>query len=98
MYRHRDFEVVTVAVNRPEEEKDALAFLKKKQASFQNFIFASARREGLIDAVDPNWQGQVPYTVLIAPDGKILYRETDRIDPLAIKRAIVTALDEKKPW
>jgi len=40
----------------------------------------------------------VPYTVLIAPDGKIIYRETDRIDPLAIKRAIVTALNEKKPW
>jgi len=40
----------------------------------------------------------VPYTVLIAPDGKILYRETDRIDPLAIKRAIVTALNEKRPW
>ena len=89
---------MTVAVNRPEEEKDVLEFLKKKQASFQNFIFASARREELIDAVDPDWQGQVPYTVLIAPDGKIIYRETDRIDPLAIKRAIVTALNEKRPW
>src|SRR6266852_2455154 len=82
MYRHRDFEVVTVAVNRPDEEKDVLAFLKKKQASFKNFIFCSARRENLIDAFDPNWQGQVPYTLLIAPDGKVVYHETDRIDPL----------------
>jgi thiol-disulfide isomerase/thioredoxin len=98
MYRHRDFEVVTVAVNRPEEEKDVLAFLKKKQASFKNLIFASADRAKLIDAFDPNWQGEVPYTALIAPDGKIIYRETDRIDPLAIKRAIVKALNEKKPW
>ena len=29
-----------------------------------------------IDAFDPDWQGVVPYTVLIDPDGKILYRET----------------------
>ena len=98
MYRHRDFEVVSVAVNRPEEEKEVLAFLKKKQASFKNFIFASARRENLIDAFDPTWQGQVPYTILIAPDGKVVYHETDRIDPLVIKRAIVKALNEKKPW
>jgi len=98
MYRHRDFEVVTVAMNRPEEEKEVLAFLKKKQASFKNFIFASARREKLIDAVDPTWQGQVPYTLLLAPDGQIIEQQIDRIDPLALKRAIVKALNEKKPW
>ena len=98
MYRHRDFEVVTVSVNRPDEEKDVLEFLKKKQASFKNLIFASTEREKLINAFDPNWQGPVPYTVLIAPDGKVIYRETGSIDPLTLKRAIVGALNEKKPW
>jgi peroxiredoxin len=98
MYRHRDFEVVAVAVNRPEEEKDVLAFLKKQQASFKNLLFASADREKLIDAFDPSWQGEVPYTVLLAPDGQVTYRQTDRIEPLALKRAIVKALNEKKPW
>ncbi len=52
----------------------------------------------LINAFDPDWQGQVPYTVLISPEGKVLYHETDRIDPLTLKRAIVKALNEKKPW
>jgi thiol-disulfide isomerase/thioredoxin len=98
MYRHRDFEVVAVAVNRPEEEKDVLAFLKKQQASFKNFLFASADREKLINAFDPDWQGAVPFTVLIAPDGKVVYHNTERMDPLALKRAIVKALNEKKPW
>jgi thiol-disulfide isomerase/thioredoxin len=98
MYRHRDIEVVAVAVNRPDEEKDVLAFLQKQQASFKNLIFASADRETLMDAFDPDWQGEVPYTVLIDPDGKMIYRETDRVDPLALKRAIVKALNEKKPW
>ncbi len=98
MYRHRDFEMVTVAVNRPEEEKDVLAFLKKQQASFTNFIFASTDREKLIDAFDSNWQGEVPHTVLIAPDGNVVCSQTDRIDSLTLKRAIVKALNEKKPW
>ncbi|MGO8925885.1 MAG: redoxin family protein [Limisphaerales bacterium] len=98
MYRHRDFEVVTVSVNRPDEEKNALEFLREKQASCKNLIFASTDREKLINAFDPDWQGPVPYTVLIAPNGKVIYRETGSIDPLVVKRAIVRALNEKKAW
>ena len=98
MYRHRDFELVTVSINRPDEEKAVLDFLKKKQASCKNLIFASADREKLIDAFDPDWQGAVPYTLLLSPEGKIVYRETGSIDPLAVKRAIVNAMNERTPW
>jgi thiol-disulfide isomerase/thioredoxin len=98
MYRHRDFELVTVSMNRPDEEKNVLEFLKKKEASCKNLIFASADREKLINAFDPDWQGPVPYTVLLAPGGKVIYREMGSIDPLALKRAIVGAMNEKKPW
>jgi len=48
----------------------------------------------LINAFDPTWQGAVPFTVLIDPHGKVVYREDGSIDVLAIKRAIVKALDE----
>jgi peroxiredoxin len=98
MYRHRDFELVTVAMNRPEEQKAVLDFLKKQEASCRNLIFGSADREKLIDAFDPDWQGPVPYTVLINPEGKIIYRETGSVDVLALKRAIVSAMNERKPW
>ena len=36
--------------------------------------------------------------VLISPEGKIVYRELGSIDPLALKRAIQKALNERKPW
>ncbi|MGA2864403.1 MAG: redoxin domain-containing protein [Verrucomicrobiota bacterium] len=98
MYRHRDFELVTVSLNRPDEDKDVLEFLKKKQASCRNLIFSSADRERLIDAFDPDWQGAVPYTVLLAPDGKIVTRQTGSIDPLALRRALVQAMNQLKPW
>ncbi|HTL56693.1 MAG TPA: redoxin domain-containing protein [Candidatus Limnocylindrales bacterium] len=98
MYRHRDFELVTVSLNRPDEQTQVVEFLKKKQASCRNLIFGSTEREKLIDAFDPDWQGAVPYTVLINPEGKIIYRETGSIDPLAVKRAIVSGMNERKPW
>jgi peroxiredoxin len=98
MYRHRDFELVMVSLNRPDEEKTVLEFLKKQQASNRNLIFGSPDRDKLINAFDPDWSGAVPYTVLINPEGKIVYREVGSIDPLATKRAIVKALNERKPW
>ncbi len=98
MYRHRDFELVTVSVNRPDEQKVVLDFLKKKEASCKNLIFASADREQHINAFNPEWQGEVPYTVLIDPDGKVIHQESGSIDPLATKRAIVKVMNEKKPW
>lgn len=98
MYRHRDFELVTVSLNRPDEQKQVLDFLKRQEAANRNLIFASADREKLINAFEPDWQGAVPYSVLIAPDGRILFRELGSIDPLALRRAIVKALNERKPW
>jgi len=98
MYRHRDFELVTVSMNEPDEEKSVLEFLEKQQASNRNLIFASTDRDALINAFDPDWSGAAPYTVLISPEGKTIYRETGSIDSLALKRAILKALNEQKPW
>lgn len=98
MYRHREFELVTVAVNRPEEQRQVLEFLKQRQASTRNFIFASSDRAPLIDAFDPEWQGVVPYTVLLSPEGKVVSRAVGSIDALEFRRAIVRALNERKPW
>lgn len=98
IYRKRDFEMVTVSMNRPEEEKSVLGFLTKEHSAGTNLLFASAARDPLINAFDPDWQGGAPYTVLISPEGNILYKEMGSIDPLAVKRAILKSLNDRKPW
>ena len=98
MYRHRDFELVTVSMNRPDEEKQVLEFLKKEHASCRNLLFASTDRESLVNAFDPAWQGVVPYSLVIDPEGKVIYSETGSVDFLALKRALQKAMNERKPW
>jgi peroxiredoxin len=98
MYRNRDFELVTVSLNSPDEQPKVLEYLKQKEASMRNLIFASTDKDKLIDAFDPDWPGPVPFTVLLSPEGKVVYRELGSIDTLALKRAIVEALNERKPW
>ncbi len=96
MFRHRAFELVTVAANYPDEEKEVLRFLKQQQASNRNLLFGTPEKYRLIEAFDPNWNGAIPYTLLLAPGGEVLYREQGSIDPLEIKRAIVKALKEDR--
>ncbi len=90
MYRGREFELVSISVDAASEKGKVLAFLKDKQASFQNYQFSfDADIYALIDAVDENWPGPIPYTLLVKPGGEILYRDLGAIDPLEVKKAIV---------
>ncbi len=96
MYRHRAFELVTVAANFPDERKDVIEFLKKQQASGRNLLFAGTDKYKLMEAFDPTWNAALPYTMLIAPGGEVLYKIQGAIDPLAVKRAIVKSLKEDR--
>ncbi len=98
MYRHRDFELVTVAANYPDEQKDVLNFLKKQQASNKNLLFGTPEKYKLIEAFDPDWSGALPYTLLVNHDGKVLFKREGPIDALELKRLIVKTLNERKPW
>ena len=98
MYRTRAFEFVSVAVNRPDEEAKVLDFLTKQHASNPNYLFASDDRETLMAAFDGDWRGEVPYTVVLAPGGRVIYRETGTVDLLAMRRAILKELNTHQAW
>ena len=89
MYRNRKFEQISISADSPTKAADVLAFLKKQQASFKNFQFSATDKYALIEAVDPQWPGSIPYTLLIEPGGKIIFRKLGEIDPLELKKAIV---------
>ena len=89
MYRGRDFELITISADEPAKKDKALQFLKKKQASTTNYIFSIDDKYKLIEAIDPKWQGALPYTILVEPGGKIVYAKQGAIDPAKMKRMIV---------
>jgi thiol-disulfide isomerase/thioredoxin len=97
-FRLRGFELVTVAAQFPDEEPKVLQFLKDHHASTKNLIFGETDKYKMIEAFDKDWNGELPYTLLIAPGGKVLYRTSGSIDFIELRRAIVPALDELKPW
>ena len=96
MYRHRDFELVTISADDPKRKTKVLSMLKKWQASNRNLLFDSTDTYKLIEALDPKWEGGLPYTMLIRPGGEVVFRHQGAIDPLALRRRIVSLLGPYK--
>jgi peroxiredoxin len=92
MYNVREFDLVTVSANQPDEKDGALKMLQKFHATTRNLIFASDDTAAMQKAFDPKWESAVPYTVLIAPDGKILYKSVGSVDILELRRKILANL------
>ena len=89
MYGERSFEFISISADKPEQKGKALKFLEKKHSALDNYIFAKDDQYALIEAVDPDWQGALPYTVLVEPGGNRIYSQQGTIDPLELRKTIV---------
>ncbi|MFI5098153.1 MAG: redoxin domain-containing protein [Candidatus Acidiferrales bacterium] len=94
MYGHRAFDVATVSINYPDEQKGALASLTKFHATTRNLILGSTDLYALLAAFDPDWNAAVPYSMLIRPNGEVVYKLQGAIDPLEMRRMIIANLPD----
>ncbi|MEZ0273399.1 MAG: redoxin domain-containing protein [Roseimicrobium sp.] len=100
----RDFEMITISMDRPQMKDQAKAFLEKYQAAMPDKIKASLKAEGrttnsylytgpspdaLVNALDPEWPGPLPHTVLVAPDGSVIWRHNGEIDGEELRAEIL---------
>ncbi|MBN1479066.1 redoxin [candidate division KSB1 bacterium] len=92
MYRGRQFEFITISADKPDQRDQVVKFLRENLAANRNYHFNSTDVYALIEAVDPEWAGALPHTILVAPNGEIIYRHTGLIDPLVVKQKIVRQL------
>jgi peroxiredoxin len=95
MFRRRDFDLVTVSTNLPDEKAGVIKLLQAQHASNRNLQFATEDTYGLQAAFDPHWEAGVPYTMVIAPGGKVLYQKQGEVDILAVRRAILANLENE---
>ena len=94
MYRGRNFDLVTVSTNLPDERAGVLKMLQKMHASTRNLQFASDDTYAMQAAFDAKWEAGVPFTMLIAPGGKVLYQKQGEVDVLELRRIILANLDD----
>lgn len=89
----RDFELITISLDDPKDVAKAKAFLEKQGAGVPGRLKPALKAEGrttnsylytgtnndLIAALDPDWPGPAPHTVLVGPKGDIIWRHNGPI-------------------
>ena len=89
MYGARDFEFVSISTDGLKKKDKVLEFLKDKNSAVKNYLYTAENKYPLIEAVDKNWSGSLPYTMLIAPGGEIVYAHNGVINPLEVRKVIM---------
>jgi peroxiredoxin len=94
MYSDRNFELVVVSMNKPDEKPVVTQWLEKTHATSRNLLFDSENTAALQKAFDPKWEAgpEVPYTILLDADGNVLYQTDKPVDQLKLRRTILANL------
>lgn len=107
-FQTRPVEFVSISIDPMSKKPAALKFLQSRHAAMvdsmmpslkeegrttNNYIWAEENTDPLAEAIDSEWTGALPHTVLIAPDGKILWRHTDKVDIFELRRQLLKALE-----
>jgi peroxiredoxin len=104
---NRDFELITISVDDPKDEAKAKQFLQKQHAAVpnrvqrslkaegrrtNNYLYTGASTEDLMQTLDPEAPGPVPYTLVIAPGGKIIYRRAGEVNMTELQGKLIDEL------
>ncbi len=107
-FQNRPVDFISISVD-PVAQRPAVAkFLESRHAALPDPVAKSLKQEGrasnnyhwiggnpdkMAQAIDPEWSGALPHTVLVAPGGKILWSHTGEFDIVELRRQILKGLE-----
>jgi len=109
-FSRREFELITISLDQPNQMDRAKAFLRKHRAvmsdklqktveaegrTTNNYLYTGASLDDLANTLDPDWPGPIPYSILVDQDGNVLYRKLGKIDPDTVRSEILDTLTRR---
>ena len=105
----RNFELITISTDLPKNRDRVRAFLSRNRAALasrlkpslesegrtsNNYLFTDPDVDALIAALDPQWEGPEPHTVLVAPGGEIVFRHNGAIQESKLLDTLLSIMKE----
>ncbi|MCH6255604.1 redoxin domain-containing protein [Puniceicoccaceae bacterium K14] len=106
----RPFELITISLDDQSKKERVKMFLEKNNAATpvklkklakeegrngNHLIFTGGSDDELSAVLDPEWPGPLPHTVIVDPDGEIVYRHNGIIDAEEVRDVL---LDHLTPY
>jgi thiol-disulfide isomerase/thioredoxin len=93
-YRTRNFEFVSVSVDAPKDSEPVQRFLNDTHSAIRNLHVDTDDVYALMAAFDPTWESGVPFTMVIDPDGEVIFQHAGEVDILDLRRTILGYLPD----
>jgi peroxiredoxin len=109
-FQNRPFDFVTISIDPPDKRDGVVKFLESRHAALSdrsvpalrkeerdcnNFHWTGGNPDKLAEAIDPEWTGALPHSVILAPGGEVLWRHTGEIDVVELRRQIIAAVNRQ---
>lgn len=103
----RNFEFLTISADDPKEIAKVKSFLEKRGAGLSDrqkktvasdgrttnsYLYNGNSTDDLMKALDPEWPGGIPHTVLIGTSGEILWRHNGAIDGEELRAKVLEVM------
>lgn len=103
----RNFEFITISADDPKETDKVKAFLEKRGAGLSgrgksavkadgrttnSYVYKGDSTEDMMKVLDPEWPGAIPHTVLVGPNGDILWRHNGPVDGDELRAKVLEAM------
>lgn len=103
----RDFEFISISMDDPKTLAEVKTFLEEKNAIVHDrlkpslkaegrkgnaYVFEGASHDELIKALDPEWPGPIPHTILVAPGGEVVFRHNGEINGEELRAKVLEIL------
>jgi thiol-disulfide isomerase/thioredoxin len=100
----RDFEMITISADNPKDAEKAKAFLEKQGAGPSDrqkgllksdglktnaYIYTGSDISELMKGLDPSWPGAIPHTVLVGPNGDIIWSHNGTINGDELRAKVI---------
>jgi len=96
-HKERGFDVATIAETPAAQQQAALDILKREHMAGPNSQF-TGDHASLQSALGVTWKAGTPLTLLVAPDGKLLYQKEGKADIIHARRLILANLPDTRGY
>ncbi len=95
-YSARGLQFVTISIDDPAELKTGVPkFLRAMRARMPAYLLNVSDSDPVINAVDPEWSGELPATFLFDRHGQIVFKHKGRIKPMDLRAALDKVLNDQ---
>ena len=87
--------MILLSVDDTDTKDKVLTFLKDRKATTKNYLINESDGDKLVAAIDKDWQGEIPLTLIVSPEGKVVFKTIGSIEPAEVRKVIDEQLAKK---